>query len=150
MAQLKVYGKVAEIYQPRTGETNGNAWSLQDFLIEEPSDKNISVLSATINNYKLSDAEKALIDTSATQGTLLTFSCDVTARKWEHNGKAGYTNNIRVWKVEDGDTRNTTPAPAQRNSTPNVVGGYSQPQQQVQTQAPLQDPTGVVRDELPF
>ncbi len=87
---------------------------------------------------------------TATHGVLLTFSCDVTARKWERNGKAGYTNNIRVWKVEDGDTRNATPAPAQRNNTPNVVGGYSQPQQQVQTQAPLQDPTGEVRDELPF
>lgn len=149
MAQLKIYGKVVEVSDPRTGESNGKPWSLQDFLIEEPSDRNISILSATMNNYKMSETEASLVKQSAEQGTLLTFSCDVTARKWERNGKSGYTNNIRVWKVEDGDTRSNTPAPVQRNTTPNVitVGGNSQPQ----TQAPVQNTAGaVVRDELPF
>jgi hypothetical protein len=145
MAQVKIYGKVVELSEPRTGETNGQAWSMQDLFIEEPSDRDIACVAVVVNNYRLSNDEAALIKQSVEQGTLITLSCDIKGRKWERNGKVGYSNNIKVWRVEQGDTRQAQPKPQERNTEPNVIrigGAAPTPPAAVQPSA-----TGT---ELPF
>ena len=145
MAQVKIYGKVVELSEPRTGETNGQAWSMQDLFIEEPSDRDIACVAVVVNNYRLSNDEAALIKQSVEQGTLITLSCDIKGRKWERNGKVGYSNNIKVWRVEQGDTRQAQPKTTERNTEPNVIrvgGAAPTPPAAVQSSA-----TGT---ELPF
>ena len=145
MAQVKIYGKVVELSEPRTGESNGQAWSMQDLFIEEPSDRDIACVAVVINNYRLSSDEAALIKQSAEHGSLITLSCDIKGRKWERNGKVGYNNNIKVWKVEQGDTRQALPKTTERNTEPNVirVGGAA-------PTPPVPEQPSATGTELPF
>lgn len=148
MATLKIYGRVAELFDPRTGTSANGDWSLQDILIEEANEKRLSVILATIDNFKLPEAEGELITQSVEQNRMLTFSCDISSRKWEKNGRAGYATNIHCWRIEDGDTRNASPATTQRNASPIVVRvGNTKPAATSITTDPFDTPKS---DELPF
>lgn len=148
MADFKIYGRVAELFDPRTGtKKDGSEWSMQDILIEEASDKYLSMVAATIDNYRTSEQEGQWVADSVERGTMLTFSCSISSRKWEKDGRSGYATSVRVWRIEEGDTRHAEPRQPQRNATANVVRvGVAEPAQP--QPAPVQ--SAPVSDDLPF
>lgn len=144
MADFKIYGRVADLFDPRTGtKKDGGEWSLQDILIEESNDKFLSVVAATIDNFRTSEQESTWIKESVEQQKPLTFSCSVSSRKWERDGRAGYATNVRVWRIEEGDTRHSEPR-QQRNTTANVVRIGDTPKPAPAQVAPEEGP------DLPF
>ena len=107
MADFKIYGRIADIYSPRQGETNGKPWQLQDLVIEEQQNEYTNRVLITLNNYRTNQDECDLIGKSLQDGVMVTASCSVSSREWQRDGKSGYSTNVQVWKVEEGDTRSS-------------------------------------------
>ena len=134
MADFKIYGRIADIYSPRQGETNGKPWQLQDLVIEEQQNEYTNRVLITLNNYRTNQDECDLIGKSLQDGIMVTASCSVSSREWQRDGKSGYSTNVQVWKVEEGDTRGKR----QNNGEPCVV--------QVGSPQPVSEDS----DQLPF
>lgn len=135
MADFKIYGRIVDIYSPHQGETNGKPWQLQDLVIEEQQNEYTNRVLITLNNYRTNQDECDLIGKSLSDGVMVTASCSVSSREWQRNGKSGYSTNVQVWKVEEGDTRSRR---SQNNGEPCVV--------QVGNPQPISEDS----DQLPF
>lgn len=143
MAELKIYARVADIYAPRTGTSqDGNPWSLQDIIVEEPDNKYPTLIATVIDNYRTSPQESKWIEDSLTTGKMLTLSCSVSSRKWTgKDGRTGFSTNVKVFRIEEGDTRNTE-THTQRNAQPNVV--------RIGGEQPAAQATAPQSDDLPW
>ena len=89
----------------------------------------------TLNNYRTNQDECDLIGKSLSDGVMVTASCSVSSREWQRDNKSGYSTNVQVWKVEEGDTRSRR---SQSNGEPCVV--------QVGNPQPISEDS----DQLPF
>lgn len=147
MAEMKIYGRVSDIYSPRTGVTrDGNPWSLQDIIVTEPDDKFPVTIALTIDNYRTSSDESQLFVDSLQTGKLITLSCSVSSKQYTtKDGRTGYATNVKCFRVEEGDTRNAVKRTATRNAEPCVVSvGTPTREAPAQVTAPQTD------DQLPF
>lgn len=131
MADFKIFGRIVDVFNPRTGTTkDGSPWQMQDVIIEEKDGKYTNKVLFTINGYKISQGECDLIGDSLLNGRNITISCNVSTRKWEKDGDEGYTTNVSVWRIDDGDTRNVSNQ-RPNNEQPSVVNvSYQTPQQE--------------------
>ncbi|HCE47159.1 MAG TPA: hypothetical protein DEQ84_00455 [Prevotellaceae bacterium] len=131
MADFKIFGRVVDVFNPRTGTTkDGSPWQMQDIIIEEKDGKYTNKVLFTINGYKISQGECNLISDSLLNGRQITVSCNVSTHKWEKDGDNGYTTNVSVWRVDDGDTRNVSNQ-RPNNEQPSVVDvSYQTPTQE--------------------
>ena len=130
MAELKIYARVADIYAPRTGTSqDGNPWSLQDIIVEEPDNKYPTLIATVIDNYRTSQQESKWIEDSMTTG------------KTGKDGRTGFSTNVKVFRIEEGDTRNTE-THTQRNAQPNVV--------RIDGEQPAAQATAPQSDDLPW
>lgn len=144
MAEMKIYGRVSDIYSPRTGTSrDGNPWSLQDIVVTEPDDKFPVTIASTIDNYRTSPEESRLLVESLQTGKLITLSCAVSSKQYTaKDGRTGYATNIKCFRVEEGDTRNAVKHTTTRNAEPCIVS----------VEAPAQAPTSAQQadDQLPW
>ena len=143
MAEMKIYGRVSDIYSPRTGTSrDGNPWSLQDIVVTEPDDKFPVTIASTIDNYRTSPEESRLLVESLQTGKLITLSCAVSSKQYTtKDGRTGYATNIKCFRVEEGDTRNAVKRTATRNTEPCVVS----------VEAPVPEPVMETdNDQLPW
>lgn len=142
MAEMKIYGRVSDIYSPRTGTSrDGNLWSLQDIVVTEPDDKFPVTIASTIDNYRTSPEESRLLVESLQTGKLITLSCAVSSKQYTaKDGRTGYATNIKCFRVEEGDTRNAVKHTTTRNAEPCIVS----------VEAPAQAPAQQADDQLPW
>lgn len=128
MAQTKIYGKVVEVFEPRTGvKQNGDPWQLQDIVIEEQDGQYANKLGCTINAYKATQEQCNILTESFEYGTMITATCNVSGREYaRQDGTTAYNVNLNVWKIEKGDTREVTPKQSKPNGQPATISTTSQ------------------------
>lgn len=123
MAQTKIYGRVVDIFEPRTGTNkNGEPWQFQDIVIEETDGEYTQPIGCTIDNYKITQEQCDILADSLQNGTMVTASVNISGREYtKKDGTTAYSVNLKVWKIEDGDTRESKPSQSRPSGQPLTI-----------------------------
>lgn len=123
MAQTKIYGRVVDIFEPRTGTNkNGEPWQFQDIVIEETDGEYTQPIGCTIDNYKITQEQCDILADSLQNGNMVTASVNISGREYtKMDGTTAYSVNLKVWKIEDGDTRESKPRQSRPSDQPLTI-----------------------------
>jgi hypothetical protein len=147
MAELKIAGKIIQVLPLAQGmsKATGKEWKKQDYVLETTNDNFPKKVAFGLFNERISQYNINL-------GDIVTISFDVESR--EFNGR--WYTDLRVWRVEQGDTTTGAAAPAPQaapaaaTSTPFPP---AQPQNPFGANPVVQDPFSAPAsqtDDLPF
>lgn len=147
MADLKIAGKIIEVgpIESGIGKASGKEWTKQQFVIETVNDSFPRNVAFSLFNDRIQQNQSAI-------GDVITISFDVESRKF----KDKWYTDIRVWRVEQGDTtQQSMQQAANQNFQGNPVSNntFSQPAQPTYPPTPQNDPfndNAGKTDDLPF
>lgn len=92
---MEIQGKIIAALEPRVGTSarTGNAWKVQEFVLETHEQFPRKCCFEVFGEDKLNQMNIQV-------GEELTVSFDIDAREWTGNdGRTRWTNQIRAWRV---------------------------------------------------
>lgn len=102
MATLKFYGEIKEILPAQQGTTQtGKEWYSQGIIVEELGTNYPDKAHFILFGKALTESNTKHI----TPGNQVTISFNINMREFEpSNGGRGFRTELRVWKIEEGNT----------------------------------------------
>lgn len=106
---MEIKGKIIQVMDARSGESQNGRWAMQDFVIEFPVWGGVKHALLTISGE---DRIKAFCPTVT--GETLNFHFDIDARKWTgKDGRENWTNSMRCYRIDAEEKKQNEQAPAQ-------------------------------------